>query len=781
MDNIEHLLKQTDSNSVCNKNEYLWCKDNNDQLQNITNLIQQNCTTQKIAGLILAINYLTKASKNDGNNDNNIKQDLERIYQSMGRKFLFKLLSSPLLIKQEKINKTSLTCYQVAISITNTMINLAPSINNEIIAGIIPLLTNIFIQIISFQKQKQDNNDNDDNNDNKEEIALNKTLNGLNNSIIDCIFMILTIYHNYNDENNNNKLIRYYKVIKSNHYNQKNAEDANVYSMSMSFLKYLSRDKYNHKEDEYLMQQNKKILKIMELMILKCQKPNNKENKSLLIAQKIFIKTLIESYKECQTKLKFEFPTVILSIFYRLFGDNNKNKDDGMEEKKTDDNDGCNDILNECLMELKDICIGSLASRMYLKHRLDIFKLIQMSLIFEKHKYFTNYNKSKKMDSEKLLLFVMSSVSNEIRINLETKPSWNTDKGQTDNDQNESNPIIIYDILDTNLNIFEKLVSFIISDDDEIDAWITTFSSKTLHSIQQDIHNTVRSLFFYITELKHAVFEKNNDDGLQQLKKHKEIELKMDNDSQETKENVNEKLKKMNETFEALTIKDILNDDCLKMLDRILYGITSYINNDLITFKDEFVCILPFILKQFKDKYIVIISSVLSKMLTGNDKQYKNIIIDQLYCNHYVFDIIIGQSLNNLSIQLINGHNKYNEQYQRFEIENRFLSVSLLIYDIFTFNNNEFISTLFDQEEDCKFEMLINIVCDMKEKEIILPLVVMILKIINKTPDKKLNKIVKNGMKKHIEKLIEIASECQKYEHVWIDDIAMNLIQLKQN
>eukprot|EP01084_Bolivina_argentea_P026983 50153_1 len=123
MDQIKHLLKQTDSNS-------------------------------KIAGLVLAINYLKKQS------NDNIEKDLEIIYQNMGRKFLFKLLSSPLFIhntennNELQINTTSITCYQVSISITNAMIN-NPLINNQIIAGIIPLFTNIIKQIITFQKQNK--------------------------------------------------------------------------------------------------------------------------------------------------------------------------------------------------------------------------------------------------------------------------------------------------------------------------------------------------------------------------------------------------------------------------------------------------------------------------------------------------------------------------------------------------------------------------------------------------------------------------------------------------
>ena len=155
--------------------------------------------------------------------------------------------------------------------------------------------------------------------------------------------------------------------------------------MAMPFIKYLSVNDNNDNNDI-----NLKALKIIELMILYCKNPNNTQNKSLIIAQTIFIKALIECYKNCQTKFKFEFPKTILSIFYHLFGDRHSFKnaiDETIDQKQNDDNN-CDDIvLHQCLMEIRNICIASLGSRMYLKHRLDIFKLIQMSLIFEGYEW----------------------------------------------------------------------------------------------------------------------------------------------------------------------------------------------------------------------------------------------------------------------------------------------------------------------------------------------------------------------------------------------------------
>ena len=324
------------------------------------------------------------------------------------------------------------------------------------------------------------------------------------------------------------------------------------------------------------------------------------------------------------------------------------------------------------------------------------------------------------MSSEKLFLFLLSCISNEIRINLETKPSWNT------HELKENDPQIIYDILDTNLNIFDKLISYVISDDDKIDSWISTFESKTLHTIQQDIHNAIRALFFYVTELKHAVFEKKNCDI---------------NDKE--KIDGNEKLSQIYDKFETLSLDDILNTNTLKLLDRILYGITLYLNHDLMTFIDEFCSILPFILGQFGDKYIGIISNVLSKMLTNKevDNKYKNMIIDELYSNNN----FILECLNNLGLKLSNGYK--HEKSKLIKLENEFLSISLLIHDIFIFNENKFKSMLFDEENNGKFELLIEIICGVsytKDKnEIILPLIVMILKIINQTSDRKLIKFVK--------------------------------------
>merc|ERR1711971_233448 len=101
------------------------------------------------------------------------------------------------------------------------------------------------------------------------------------------------------------------------------------------------------------------------------------------------------------------------------------------------------------------------------------------------------------MNSEKLMLFLLSSTSNEIRINLET-----TDASKINKE--------MMDMLDTNLYIFEKLVAFIISEDEQIDAWISTFSSKTMHALQTNIHSAVNALFFFISELKLAVFERQN-------------------------------------------------------------------------------------------------------------------------------------------------------------------------------------------------------------------------------------------------------------------------------
>merc|ERR1712228_142887 len=151
------------------------------------------------------------------------------------------------------------------------------------------------------------------------------------------------------------------------------------------------------------LERNKKVLTIMQLLILHCQKPNDEENKCLIIARNVFLKSIIKSYKQCQSNLKIEYPSLILSILYHLFGQTLSTK------KKT----MSTETLSECFLDLRDVCIDSLASRMQSVDRLNIFKLIQLSLQFEGYEWFKNSQNDKKqtsMNSEKLMLFVLSSV-----------------------------------------------------------------------------------------------------------------------------------------------------------------------------------------------------------------------------------------------------------------------------------------------------------------------------------------------------------------------------------
>ncbi len=83
-------------------------------------------------------------------------------------------------------------------------------------------------------------------------------------------------------------------------------------------------------------------------------------------------------------------------------------------------------------------------------------------------------------------------------------------------------------------------------------------------------------------------------------------------------------------------------------------------NNDFVTFTDEFCGILSFILHEFNDKYIGIVCNV-SKMLSNeisnsseNNKKYKQMIIKQLYFKDYLFDVIIKKYLNELALKLTN-------------------------------------------------------------------------------------------------------------------------------
>merc|ERR1712228_566364 len=333
------------------------------------------------------------------------------------------------------------------------------------------------------------------------------------------------------------------------------------------------------------------------------------------------------------------------------------------------------------------------------------------------------------------------------------------------------------DMLDTTLYIFEKLISFVISENEQIDAWIATFSSNTMHALQQNIHNAINAMFFYLTELKQAVFEKKNDDS-----------LKEQND-EKNKNKTEMKMEQVQNQFDALTMSDILSKNCLQLLDRILYGITSYICYDLQTFTDHFVGILEFVFVEFEERFFCILCNVISKMLTNEiadneeeNKKYKAMIVEQLYANDYLFDIVIGKILKNLALKLTSGHQ--HELLQLFETGNQFLSVSLLIYDVFVHKNKKFISRLLNEEKRdlAHFESLICIICQIgitkQRQEIVLPLLVVVMRTINMTSDKKLKKFVKHdGMKKHIQNLIKIASDCQQFEHVWLDDICMNLVQ----
>ena len=110
---------------------------------------------------------------------------------------------------------------------------------------------------------------------------------------------------------------------------------------------------------------------------------------------------------------------------------------------------------------------------------------------------------------EKFFLFVLSSVSNEQRVALETRPSWHS----------KSEASLSYIVVDTALSVFEQLLDIILSEDEASDARVSTCSAKTMHAAQQSIHAAVRALLFFVSELKTNVFKRTTTTHLNSKRK----------------------------------------------------------------------------------------------------------------------------------------------------------------------------------------------------------------------------------------------------------------------
>ena len=505
-----------------------------------------------------------------------------------------------------------------------------------------------------------------------------------------------------------------------------------------------------------------RALKCMELMIVHCKHPNDAKNQKRISSQRVFLKEVIGLYRDCRSTMKYEFPPFIISIFYHIFGDRTKSAENTGSKVVSK-------VMIECLAEIREIIIGSLASRMYPQHRLDIFKLIQMAVVLRGHRWFEGQCKG--MDSEKLFLFVLSSLSNEIQINLEAKKAKSKETATWKARR--------FSAVDTNLNVLDKLVSYIISEDEAIDSWIGTFAAQTMHALQQHIHQAIGALFFFVTELKMAVFEQHNDDGLKRMERAKTNANSDGNPDANSDDHSEDKMSK------------ILDGNTLQLLDRVLYGITMYLNNDQVTFGDEFCSILPFVLCQFGAKYLGVISNVISKMLTQQsaeskeeDRKLKDMIIEQMYFRDYLFDIVIAECLHPMAMKLGGGYDA--DFAELFELENEFVSVSLMVHDVFAMNESKFVKKLLSEKEtkskSSKLEMLIQMICRIsirkETQELVLPLLMVVIRTINRTADKKLDQFVQNGIKEHKDNLLRIGSACQQQEHAWHDDLALGLEQL---
>merc|ERR1719300_1632971 len=255
--------------------------------------------------------------------------------------------------------------------------------------------------------------------------------------------------------------LRYYVPKRSNHFNQKHAENANVYSMCSPFVKVLEEEcSLNETGDDSKnevslntnnnlslnsKEKGRRALECMKLMIVYCRDSRKAMDESLTLSQSVFVHEVIALYRECRSTMKYEFPSFLISILYHMFGDESASS---ISSKKVH----CKVVI-ECLEEMRSIIIGSLASRMYPEHRLDVFKLIQMAIVLRGHQWFEGQCNG--MNSEKLFLFVLSSASNEIRIHL-----------QSDSKATASWKQWRFSTVDTTLNILDKLVSYIISDDE---------------------------------------------------------------------------------------------------------------------------------------------------------------------------------------------------------------------------------------------------------------------------------------------------------------------------
>jgi len=474
-------------------------------------------------------------------------------------------------------------------------------------------------------------------------------------------------------------------------------------------------------------------------MIVYCRDSRKAMDESLTLSQSVFVHEVIALYRECRSTMKYEFPSFLISILYHMFGDESASS---ISSKRVH----CKVVI-ECLEEMRSIIIGSLASRMYPEHRLDVFKLIQMAIVLRGHQWFEGQCNG--MNSEKLFLFVLSSASNEMRIHL-----------QSDSKATASWKQWRFSTVDTTLNILDKLVSYIISDDEAIDSWITSFAPQTMHAMQQHIHQAIGALFFFVTELKMAVFEQYNDDGLAAMEREK-------NDGESHLKSTGK-------------MDDILDEDTLQLLDRVMYGITMYLNHDQQSFGDEFCSILPFVLCQFGTQYLGVISNVVSKMLTqqsaeseDEDKKLKDMIMDQMYFNDFIFEIVIGECLDAMAMKLCGGIQLDEERL--FELENEFLSIALMVHDVFAIHCSKFVDGLLQKESRLKVLIqIIALIAPRNDKQqLVIPLLVVVVKAINMTADDRLK-----GIQQYIDSLVQIGNLCQRQQHSWFDDLHLGLKQL---
>ena len=230
------------------------------------------------------------------------------------------------------------------------------------------------------------------------------------------------------------------------------------------------------------------VLESTRLLILNARRTKERANASQVMSPRtLFLVQLTRAYKHCCSPLKVHFEPFILCILYHLFGDALRSESNRKEKVPT--------VLHQCLRELREICVDSLASRMLTAHRLDILNVIRMALLFEGHAWL-------KGDSESM---------------SETRPTWSC-AADTDHDHDAS---LCLEVVGTPLGVFEQLLSIVVSEDEAIDASVATFSAQTMHAVQQSIHAAVRAALFR-ERAQGSRVRKVNDDAFERQAREKE-------------------------------------------------------------------------------------------------------------------------------------------------------------------------------------------------------------------------------------------------------------------